>query len=153
MDIQDFYEKNFQRQVRSIQRILKFGKDQAEDIVQSAYVKAMTTDTFDPKRGSLNTWMNKIIFHELRDLQRQPINSPLNENIPDNTHVPYEFIVLEKEIPRVPNEKHRKVIELFYLRGYTGQEIQELTGISVSNVTTICNRFKSFLKEEYNVKL
>lgn len=154
MDIQDFYEKNFQRQVRLIQRILKYRRDQAEDVVQTAYVKVIDNlDKYDSSRASFNTWFNKIMFNELRNVQRQPHNLPLSENIEDDGLIPYEFVILQKEIPRVLNEKHQRILNLFYLSGYTGKEIENITGVSVSNVTTVCNRFKKDLKERYNVRI
>ena len=59
------------------------------------------------------------------------------------------FII--KEIESVRNPRHKKVLFLFFMFGYSSSEIAEMGfDMSQSNVTTIVNRFKNLLKESDN---
>ena len=50
-------------------------------------------------------------------------------------------------IKTVESEKHRRVLELFFILGYSSKEISEIEErVSISNVTTIVGRFKEKLK-------
>lgn len=156
MNIEEFYKQNYKRHVKTISRILRWNKDLAEDVVQEAYTKAFQyEDTYDPARGSFNTWFNRILFNTLRDTQNSFVHTvALHEGMEgDDKSVEY-LLFIDGELRYVRNKKHKRVLELFYISGYSSSEIARLVnGVSQTNVTTICNRFKDSIREKYGVSL
>ncbi len=157
MLINEFYQKNYDRQVNSIRRSLKFNKHLAEDVVQEAYVRAMEhIKSYDEKKGKFGPWFNKILYNTLRSMQLEfgySISLSDSTEIIDENSLEY-FIILHQEINQVKNTKHREVLCLFYINGYTSQEIiSQVGGLTRTNVTTICNRFRDHLKERYGLDL
>jgi len=148
-----FYEENRERQINTVSKVLKFNKQMAEDIVQEAYAKAwLNLDKYDPERGTMNTWFNRILFNTLRDYQSStPYTVSLNENMEHDDETLEYLVSVNDAIKLIKNRKHRKVLELFYISGYTSKEISEVVkGMSQSNITTVCNRFKQTLEKVVN---
>jgi RNA polymerase sigma factor (sigma-70 family) len=154
-DLQEFYRKNFGRQVSTIARHLKYNKDLAEDVVQESYLRAqMYADSFDPEKGAFNAWFNKIMFNVLKDTQKEyGYTTPLNDNIPANEEGLEFLLILDEEVSELKNQQTRRVIELFYRNGYSSNQISKQEGLTRSNVTTICSRFRKQLKEKYGLSL
>lgn len=150
-----YFRKNHDRHLKTINKILYSSRETAEDIVQEAYLKAYKyMDTYDPERSEFNTWFNKILFNTLRDYQRDFKNAPemvdldVNMCIDDNK---YDFNLdthksLEESIDRIKNKRHRKFLILYYILGYSAREIAETEDTTVTNITTICSRFKQTLE-------
>lgn len=156
MNLEEFYKQNYKRHVKTISRILKWNKDLAEDVVQEAYTKAFQyADTYDPNRGTYNTWFNRILFNVLRDVQNNFVATvALHEGIEGDEQGIEYLIFIDNELKYVRNSKHKRILELFYISGYSSTEISRMvTGVSQTNVTTICNRFKDRIKEKYGVSL
>lgn len=156
MNIEEFYKQNYNRHVRTISRILHYNRDLAEDVVQEAYTKAIQyEDTYDEGRGSINTWFNRILFNTLRDTQNSFVNTvALHEGIEGNEQGIEYLVFIDNELKFVRNSKHKRILELFYLSGYSSGEIAKLVdGISQTNVTTICKRFKDGVKEKYGFSI
>ncbi len=136
-----------------IGRIMRGDYAAAEDVVQEAFRRAWQFyPSFDPEIGNLHSWFNSIVFNSLRDIQRemrgQPSTSDKDISWEDVlTDVTQKKEDLPKFISEVKNKKHQQVLYLFFILGYTSTEISEIEeGITVSNVTTIINRFKEALK-------
>lgn len=153
--LENFYRNNQQRHVKTISTILKFNKDLAEDIVQQAYMKALQhEDSYDSNKGTYNAWFNKILFNVLKTYQKDFGNTvSLNEDMVINDESLEYLILLDREIQNLKNKNHTKVLDLFYRNGYTINEIISLTGLTKTNITTICNRFKSLLVEKYKIRV
>jgi RNA polymerase sigma factor (sigma-70 family) len=156
MNLEEFYRSNYNRHVKTISRILHYNKDLAEDVVQEAYTKAFQyTDTYDVTKGSVSTWFNRILFNTLRDTQNSFVNTvALHEGIEGNEQGIEYLVFIDNELKYVRNSKHKRILELFYLSGYSSTEIAKLVGgVSQTNVTTICKRFKDGIKEKYGVSI
>lgn len=150
-----FYRKNRDRHLKTINRIIYSSRETAEDIVQEAYLKAYKyKDTYDSNRSEFNTWFNKILFNTLRGYQKDFKNQPkmvdidvdlcVDEDEQDFKHTSSKS--LEESIDNIKNKKHKKFLILYYLLGYSAREIAETEGTTVTNITTICNRFKKTLE-------
>lgn len=143
-----FARKNFGRHVKTIFRIIHNYED-AEDVVQEAYLKATDNmDQYDPDRGSFNTWFNKILFSTLKDMQRKHQKElsfvDFNVELCEDENEPRFDLGREynRRLLSITNTFHRQVLVLYYELGYSAKEIAQMLDTSVTNVTTICNRFK-----------
>lgn len=146
-----FFRKNRERHLKTINKILYGNRETSEDVVQEAYYKAYKyIDTYQPERSSFNTWFNKILFNTLRDYQREFKNTPQQVDMDVEFCIDgdqYEFNLnssksIEELIDKTKNQKHRKYLVLYYILGYSAREIAETEGTTVTNITTICNRFR-----------
>lgn len=151
------YRKIYAVKVKLMTRLTGGDFALAEDIIQEAFARAVKyLHLYDERKGLMETWFNAILFNALRDAQKQERNyQELHREI-------YLFDVFDpaksilspehKEdiylsIQAISNEKHRRVLELFYLYGYSSKEIAEIEEkMTQSNVTTIVMRFKESLK-------
>ncbi len=152
-EIKSLYEAKFDQQVRTMAR--KLGGDifTAEDVVQEAYCRAYRFyPSYDPQRGPLGPWFNSILYNALRDEQRAARGAPeeFNEMKVEDVLTPQwrsEFgVYLANTVSVVRNIKHRRVLELFVLLGYTSKEVSQIErDMTQTNVTTIVERFKEGL--------
>ena len=117
-------------------------------MVQEAYCRALQYwPSYDPTRGPIKPWFNRILFNALKDIQREYNNRPKEEvegltlaDVITSNQLPES--VLER-IEEVDNEKHQRVLYLFYILGYNSREISQIEEkMSQTNVTTIVTRFK-----------
>lgn len=146
-EIESFYRKTYKYHLNKIAKILYKDKDYAHDIVQDAFIRALNiSDQYDPERGSLSTWFNYILYSTLRNFQRTYKNKPEFVSYEDNyLSDPIEFVdfSLVNRIDEIKlKEEHKEVVFMFYVLGYNSTEISRITGFSVTNITTICGRFK-----------
>lgn len=158
--LEALYNQNRRRYVNTMSRILRGDYAAAEDVVQEAFTRAIKFHkAFDEKRGPLHKWFNTILYNSLRDVQREMHGRSCEEpgemffdedffdlNIsksPEKKEFLRDMIAIQK------NDKHRRVLELFFFSGYTSTEISQIEEkVSVSNVTTIISRFRDeFLGE------
>ena len=150
-----FYLSSKSWNVTKIRRLLNYNKDLAEDIIQDSYIRAIDyLDKYDKNKGTIATWFNRILFNNLRDLQKEMGSTiPLSESIMLNVASPVDVRLVEQELYSIKNYNHRRVVQLFYINGYTSKEISQLMTMSRTNITTVCNRFRDMMKEKYGVLL
>jgi len=152
--IDAYFRETKDKHVAKMNKIIP-DRSTCEDIVQDAFLKAhVYKDTYDNNRP-IGPWFNKILFNTLRDYQRDYkrgldiADFDIDLCVEDKE---YEFNIntknlVEENIDLVVNRKHRRILRLFYSLGYPVKDISENEDVSVSNVTTICNRFKLHLEE------
>lgn len=156
MDLEAFYKSTYKSHVRKILRVVH-KHDVAESIVQDAFLKALERkETYDPSRAPLRVWFNYILFSTLRQAQRDYARSP--EFVPlEDGQMPSAYQIVMPEVlavgigPKIEewrgSDSHKEVLYLYYTLGFTNKEVSMITGYSVSNVTTICNRFRNWVLE------
>lgn len=155
----DTYRKNYRVKVKLMSRILRGDLALAEDVVQEAFTRAIKyIHLYDESRGLIDTWFNSILFNTLRDTQKiernqqelhrelklfDVIDSISPEKWPDYKEKIFSTIKL------IQNTRHRRVLELFFIYGYSTTEIAQIEDrMTQSNVTTILMRFRELLKQE-----
>jgi RNA polymerase sigma factor (sigma-70 family) len=158
--IEELYKKNYNKYVNIMARILHRDYAAAEDVVQEAFCRAWKfRHSYDENRASLETWFNKILFNSLRDVQMEMRGNPLEmpqevsaEDLfpaPDYWKNPEFGKMIRDKVEGVDNPKHRSVLFLFYIMGYTSTEISQIEeGVSVTNITSIVSRFRNKLTKE-----
>lgn len=145
-----------------IGKVLYKDPSTVEDVVQEAYLRAHKyRGSYDSERSGINTWFNSILYNTLRDFQKSYRSQPdFSDDAEDRADV-IEFNqisehlnLIEKELSRVKKPKRQQVLYLYYILGYSSKEISEIVSdMTVTNVTTICNRFKNNLKQKYNIEV
>lgn len=158
-NLTELYKKVYKGKVQLMTRILGGDRALAEDVVQEAFTRAVKYILlFDERKGMLETWFNAIMFNALRDIQKQERNYQelyrevfLHDVIDPAKAImgPEYHYDIYRALQAVENDKHRRVLELFFLYGYSSKEISEVEeGVTQSNVTTIIMRFRGSLKKD-----
>ena len=141
-------------------RILRHDRAGGEDVVQEAFCRALKFyGSYDERRGKLETWFNTILFNSLRDNQRASKGSGQEEsdklslenvfNLSALAASPELRKLISDGVEETRDHKHRRVLYLFCILGYTSMEISQIEEkVSQTNVTTIVNRFRDRLKEQ-----
>lgn len=123
---------------------------EAEDVMQEAFLKALTKiDTYEGK-VSFGAWLKKIVINRSLDqLKKRKVKfEELNEKIPDEQPAHFdisEFQLeqLKKAIQQLP-DGYRVVLSLYLLEGYDHEEIAQILGIS--NVSSRSQFLRAKLK-------
>lgn len=153
-EIEELYIRTHKSKIKLMGRILGGDYAAGEDVTQEAFCRAWKFyPSYDPNIGKLEAWFNSILFNSLRDYQREMKGEPSSqakEISPEDVlmNISTDFTLIRKSIRQVRNKKHRRVLELFFIMGYTSTEISQIEEkVSISNVTTIVNRFKEELSD------
>ena len=109
---------------------------EAEDVMQEAFLKALTRiDTYEWK-VSFGAWLKKIVINRSLDhLKKRKVKfEELNEKIPEEECFSLSISEiqaeqLKKAIMKLP-DGYRVVLSLYLLEGYDHEEIAEILGIS-----------------------
>lgn len=153
-ELDQFYKERYEPYVKMLTRILQGNREDAEDLVQESFLRAYQfSATYDEDKGTVSTWFNSILFNCLRQFktdQTQMVSLSSNDLSHEdvNTDVvstPERRAYLRKLIGRVSNIEHRQVLEMFFVFGFTTREIEQLTDLTQTNITTIISRFRKGL--------
>lgn len=157
---------------RHNQRLFRIGRayvndgDEAEDIVQQAYINAYEHLASFEGRSRFSTWLTRIVIHEAMgkarkrnrsvplemeiqgngvDHETRQVQSPTKDN-PEETVMNDELRnVLERTIDGLP-VKYRSVFVMREIDDMSVAETSESLGISEANVKVRLNRAKEMLK-------
>lgn len=147
INFEELYRKQYKKQVGVIRRALKNHTLDPEDIVQEAYSRAIRYQaSYKPKRASVETWFNYIMFNVLREYIHKEKELNLEDYIDDSEALFLMMDTFYAHLREVPLEKHKSILMLSLILGYSSTEISQVLGVSVTNVTTVINRFRKELK-------
>jgi RNA polymerase sigma-70 factor (ECF subfamily) len=125
------------------------GLDEAEDLVQETYLRAMDRlgQLRDP--SLFEAWVARMALNEARTFwrrrKRSPMPSDLDRPLPD--HARRRDASLVELVERLP-PRERACVVLHYGHGYSTQEIGQLLGLSRINTRTILFRARRRLKRD-----
>ena len=120
----------------------------AEDVVQEAFLKIWTNATgFDPKKGSLRTWLitavrNRSIdylrgrgAHERQELElpQELAGSGARSDPWREVSLSLERMAVREAVGSLPAEQ-RQAVQLAYFGGYSQSEIADMTHVPLSTV-------------------
>ena len=132
--------------------------DNRKDLIQEIMVQLWLSFNKYDERYSITTWMYRIalnvsISFYRRENRRDAINHPLPGEIltlyEADTGGPQTEVELLYKCIRELKEIDRAVI-LLYLEGSAQQEIAEILGLSMTNVSTKVSRIKQQLKTAFS---
>lgn|SRR5581483_3678484 len=130
-----------------IKQIIIDNSELANDVLQEVFINIWRKiDTYDHSKGRLFTWMLNIARNASIDTLRSRSyqNSQKNQELPDNV---YKDIASQAIQPNVDNiglkkvletlrPEHRILVEMAYFKGFTHEEIAEMTAIPLGTVKT-----------------
>lgn len=143
------FVRRFQRRVFGLAMTILGDAAQADDVSQEAFTRAWRhAAAFDPRRGSVATWLLTITRNLSIDALRMRRAIPTDPDVlfaldltdlgagPDDAAVTGdEVTALKAALSRLPVEQRRAVV-LAGIGGRTAQEISELEGIPLGTAKT-----------------
>lgn len=146
------------------QRIVR-DHDQAKDLVQDAFVKAYTNLGRFRRTSSFATWFYRIVYttclSALQRTQRQPMMTPIEDDIHGSSVEPTMFdeidttvlaSIVREEIDNMP-PIYAVVMELFYARDCSYEQIARITGMPLGTIKTRLNRGRNILRSTISKRL
>ena len=156
----ELYQRYHRPLYQAAYGILK-NKDDAQDAMQEGLIKAFEElDQFQGE-GNFGGWLRKIVVRKsiaYYHYNKQTVNDIHVENRTELSENPEEeetsfpafnSVQLERALGKI-NERYSLILKLYYLEGYTHEEIGELLNWSYSNCRTTLSRAKTQLKKQLN---
>jgi RNA polymerase sigma factor (sigma-70 family) len=146
------------------QRIVK-DRSVAEDAVQDAFIRMYRSIASFRGDSQFSTWVYRIVYttclNILRAQRRAPILDPLDEEAPPSWVEPEIFDQLDRSmIEEVLQDELQKmsptyaaVMDLFYVKECSYEEIVRVTGMPLGTVKTRLNRGRAILRDALFVRL
>lgn len=137
---------------------------EAEDIVQEAFLKAITHINGFQQRSNLGTWLYRVVYNSSIDRLRGRMDSPLPDEAAEETGIPMPEVLLEWNTPEILaissegqsyldtaiqslSESLRGVFVLRDIEELSTAEVADVLGISESLVKVRLHRARLALRE------
>lgn len=152
--IEEHYRANFSTLVKRYKRALG-SEHLSEDVVQEAYARCLKYQHTWDSSQEFAPWFSIILRNAFRDQlnsERGIIFEELDEfdfQIEDTTRIDDLRAAIDLYINR-ESLAHQPILRLFFLGGYTGKEISEITEFTQSNVRYAVSAFKKRFLLKYN---
>ncbi|MEP7322129.1 MAG: sigma-70 family RNA polymerase sigma factor [Saprospiraceae bacterium] len=150
-------ERN-KKMVFSIALRLLNNTEEAEDAAQESFIKAYQQLHAFEGKSKFSTWLYTITYRiclsksKTNPLGNNAIDSELTENYPDSMSSPYNELA-EKENTMLVKEAIQKLpkidallITLYYFNENSVSEIEEITGLTASNIKIKLFRARNILE-------
>ncbi len=142
----------------SIAYRLVFNKDDAEDIVQDAFLKLWDRPEMwnQSKQAKFTTWFYKIIINLCVDHNKKKKAINLSEDIQLVDKQPGQDVLLNNQqknvllnsfIQELP-ERQQLALNLCFYEGLSNREAAEIVGVNVKALQSLIMRAKTTLKEK-----
>lgn len=129
-------------------------REDAEEVVQDAFVKAFQNLSSFRQKAKFSTWLYRIIYNTAisKHRQKKPVWQQIEEiTVPDNTA---EFMseeedrhkILETAMQQLP-EEDRILLTLYYIDESSVDDLHSILGISKANVKIKLFRARKRLQE------
>lgn len=135
-----------------------FNKDDAEDIVQEAFLKLWEKRLFwnQSKEAKFTTWFYKIVVNLCLDHNRKKKPEPLSEHMQlVDKQQGQEALLHEKQrqaildcFMRALPERQQLALNLCFYEGLSNQEAAEIIGVNLKALQSLIMRAKMTLKEK-----
>lgn len=154
--LEDFFSNNYRKLVARAKG--RAGtKENAEDIVQESFVRAMKYwGSFDPAHKELGAWFNTILNNATKAYMKVENNFGMSMEFDENSAEPEPFKPTDvRLIKRIEvdiskkNPSNQDVLRLYFLKDYTARAIVEVLDIDIKTVEKCILRFKTELSVKY----
>jgi len=147
--IEVYYRINYNKLVKSLM-FKCFGiKEDAEDIVQEAFTRALKYKGSFDKNGSLKNWFNRILWNSYKNWKIEKYHHPdmeeLDEESPGFSLESLSRMEKVKDVfQHVENEEEgdKEILILYFKEGFSKKEVSQITNNSYTSITRIVKRFK-----------
>jgi RNA polymerase sigma-70 factor (ECF subfamily) len=117
--------------------------DDAEDILQDAFVSAFTNLYSFSGKATFGAWLKRIVINKaINHLKKQKANLvelsvdyELEDKVENEPDMEFKVKTVQKAIQELP-DGYRVVLSLYLLEGYDHKEIAQIMGISESTSKT-----------------
>lgn len=143
------YIRLFHRSVYRLALSCVKNEAEAEDICQTAFCKLLDYHGKFTAAENCKAWLFRVTINLSKNLLRSmrlSRTAELDENIPARHDFSDEERVLWETVMKLP-PKYRALIHLYYYEGYSVKEIADISGGSVSTITTRLSRARDKLKK------
>ena len=120
-------------------------REDAEDIVQEAFLKLYTCNIIFPADENIKAWLIRVTINLCKDILRSKKHRTAEPVSDIPTEDKYQYELLDNIRSMKP--EYASAIYLFYYEGYSVKEIAKLHRISESAVTTRLSRARKQLKK------
>ena len=156
----ELYQRYHQSLYQAAYGILK-NRDDAQDAMQEGMINAFEKlDQFQGE-GNFGGWLRKIVIRKsiaFYHYNKRIVNDVPLENRKELSENPGES---EEKFPNFTSDqlgqaldnlhhRYRLILKLYYLEGYTHEEISEILECSYGSCRTLLSRAKNQLKKELN---
>lgn len=150
--IEDHYRKKREGFVKAFVTMAG-GYAQAEDVVQDAYVKALTYWKAFDAPADLDRMFPILVMNCYRDFKKDERRHGAAELTEDIEGPAFNFTNIIKQniykMIEAQAERDRGVLSLHFIKGFTQREIETLTNIPQGTVKDIVVKFRDHLKKTY----
>ena len=133
-------------------------RSEAEDALQSAYLKVLDGSAHFGERSSLRTWLFGVIRRTAAQERRRAwfrLNHSRNGHAPDHTAPPWADAQLELDernqqllaALRTLTRRQREVLELVFYHDMTVEQAADVMGVSLGTARTHYHRAKQNLQQ------
>ena len=152
--LETYFKENYDALVKKIVR--RAGSpENAEDVVQEAFFRAMKYwDSYSPEQ-KLGAWLNTIMVNACRDHLKNDRMLGMTVEISDDQFDPVELPLTDHDTLRQVQKLMRKksypqseIIRLYYFKGYKPIEIKEILDVKHGTVRQTVLRFKEEVQEK-----
>ena len=137
-------------------RMMNYRKDEAEDMLQEAFIEAFGKLGSFRYESSFGAWLKRILINRcINQLKKKKVELVFQKEIPDTSEQEslYSDEDLQLDVKRISSamEKlpggYRLILSLYLFEGYDHVEISEILNISESTSKSQYLRAKSKLRE------
>ena len=160
--VADYYAETRKKWVSRMYRPAGESHENAEDIVQEAFIKALKAiKDYDPDLSDFPTGFQLKIDSEYKDYmakeRRQGLGDNLKDEYVDEEHAElvslddsdYDLVNKLRGDLRELSEKASVVVYLYYWRGYNRREIMGACGVTKGEIDGILDRHKTDARRKY----
>lgn len=153
-----YYDKEYKKLCKKVAR--RAGSpENAEDVVQEAFYRAMKYWGSYDHKTKLGAWFNTILNNACKDKMREDrmmgMTVELDEELLDGVEMSQTDCNMVQHIKRLIDSKaspHREVLSLHFEKGYRPIEIKEILDVEYGTVRQEIWRFKEEVKRKLQVE-
>lgn len=151
--IEEYYSNNFEELVKRYHNRAG-GRENSEDIVQEAFARALQYfPTFDG-RVPFENWFSRILQNSFRQFKTDEKNYGMNMSNED-ADVPCPVCLENKRlvhdvkqyIMNSSPKNEREILQLYYIKGYSFQDIVRITDEKYRRVNYVVYKFNDTIRQ------
>lgn len=156
--IEKYYADNQRALVKAYKRRCGDNIDVAEDVVQDAFVLALTySDSYNPEYCNFKAWFDRILLNAFRKRMKEDRMMGMTDELDEEVLEPVEDNslfdkALTDEI-RLNMAKHpphiTEILDLYFVKQYGFSDIQKVTGHGMPMIKQNVARFKEAMRGKY----